>query len=109
MSTNYTQRGDVLVYSNSTGSTINSSDVVVVNDRVGVAVVDIADGSTGAVHVEGVFSLAKASEAINQGQAIYWDATAGNITLTSAGNTLAGYAFESTIAADPTIAIKLNG
>ena len=109
MSTNYTQPGDVLVYANSTGSTINSSDVVVINDRVGVAVVDIADNASGAVHVEGVFTLAKASEGINQGQAVYWDATAGNITLTSAGNTLAGFAFESKIAADPTIPIKLNG
>ena len=55
---------------------------VVMGDSVGVAVGDIATGSTGAVAVEGVYEVAKATgTAWTQGAAVDFDASAGAFTV----------------------------
>lgn len=79
MATNYRGEGAVIQYSNSSGSTITSGSVVVVGQQIGVALVDIADGESGSVQMEGVFDLPKADAAvIAQGEMIVWDVSAGN-------------------------------
>jgi predicted RecA/RadA family phage recombinase len=60
----YIQDGEVLDYSNASGSTILSGAVIVIGTLIGVAVADIADGTTGAVRVSGVVNLAKTSATV---------------------------------------------
>ena len=58
------------------GSDVTAGDVVVQEDLVGVAKLDIASGALGALAVDGVFDLPKATgvgEAIAAGAKVYWD------------------------------------
>jgi predicted RecA/RadA family phage recombinase len=73
-------------YANSSGATIASGTPVVMAStdakkcRVGVALVDIADGSTGAVAISGCWRLPKVSDAvIAQGESVNWDASEGEV------------------------------
>jgi predicted RecA/RadA family phage recombinase len=76
MSTNYKQPGDVVTWTNSTGSAVSSGDPVQVGLRqMGVALVDIANAATGSVALEGVFSLPKAAGALSEGKPCFWDGT----------------------------------
>lgn len=82
MATNFVQEGGVLNWENGTGSDVSSGDVVVLGALgdavVGVALVDIADGASGAVAVEGVFTLPKVSAAVfTMGESLIWDSSAG--------------------------------
>lgn len=104
MATNYIEMGGV--WDHTPASAVASGSVVVMNDTVGVAVTDIAAGATGAVQVDGVFSLPKDNSAIGQGKKVYWDGSA--ITTTDSGNTYAGRAITETVAGDATIAVALN-
>lgn len=62
MTTNYVQRGDVVTYT--AGADIAAGDVVVMGHTIGVALVDIANGATGSVAIEGVFTVPKVSAAV---------------------------------------------
>lgn len=77
MATNYVNDGQVITYANS-GTAISAGDVVIINNIVGVALVDIAATTgTGSVAIEGVFTVPAVSAAvISQGEAVIWDATA---------------------------------
>lgn len=86
---------------------IVSGEAVVIGDRIGIAATDIASGATGALKVKGVFELAKLStDVIAQGDAVYWNDTSKEITLTSAGNTPAGYA--AAAAGDGAVLVDVN-
>ena len=63
MTTNYVSTGKTVPYANSSGSTIAGGTLVPVGRMVGVAVADIADGTTGDVAIEGVWNVAKVSGA----------------------------------------------
>ena len=117
MATNRVQPGQVIYWTNATGSAVVSGQVVVIGTIVGVALQDIANGDSGDVAVDEVFTLPKATGAITQGARVYWDAdgdplggTAGTgaITTTAASNTLAGYAFAAAAEAATTVDVKLN-
>lgn len=76
MTTNAVQPGNVIDYT--AGSTIASGDVVVIGNIIGVALTDIANGSTGSVATRGVFTVPKVSAAvIAQGESLVWDVSAG--------------------------------
>ena len=113
MATNYVSDGGVILYSNS-GSAISSGDVVVVGEQIGVALVDIANGATGSVQIDGVFSLPKVSGAvIAQGESVIWDASAGAFddnAATPATGDVSGCCVAVEAAGDGvnTIAVKLN-
>ncbi len=110
MANNYIQEGKTLTYSNATGSAIAAGDLVIVGQRVGVALVDIADGASGAVAVEGVYEVAKeASLSVSQGDLLYCDATSGELDKTETDHTLAGYAFADSASSETTVKVKLNG
>ena len=106
----YLQRGEALDYVNSGASKIDAGTVVVLGTKIGVVAGDIAAGTTGAVHVDGVFELPEKSgeSAIAQGAAVYWDATAAAITATATSNTLAGYAAAGAGASAEKILVKIN-
>jgi predicted RecA/RadA family phage recombinase len=100
-------QGDCLIdYTPS--AAVAAGDVVVLNDLVTVAPVAIAANALGAVSVEGVWSMPKATGAINQGALVYWDATAGNITTTSSGNKRAGKAAKAAASGDATVQVLIN-
>lgn len=99
---NFIQEGDVLEYSNA-GSAIESGDVVVVGNRVGVAIADIsASTGKGSLRMKGVHYLAKTtSQAWTIGDTLFWDTSTLKLTNVPTANTkLAGYAFIAAGAAD---------
>ena len=82
MSNKYKQTGEFIDYTNSTGSQINVDSVVVIGSNgdalLGVAMVDIPNGETGAVAIHGVFKkMPKVSAAvIAMGETLTWDVSA---------------------------------
>lgn len=107
MATNYVQEGRALNYTPS-GADVASGDLVILGTIAGVAKTDIADGKTGAVHICGVFSLAKASGAVTQGAKLYWSSANSNVTTTASGNTLIGVAAAAAASGDASIPVLLN-
>jgi predicted RecA/RadA family phage recombinase len=107
MTTKFVQPGSVIDYT--AGSNIASGAVVVMSTLVGVALAAIASGSSGSVQIDGVFQLNKLStDVIAQGDNVYWDASPGEITTTSAGNTLAGKAVAAAGNGTTSVLVKLN-
>src|SRR5690242_15608207 len=107
MAQNYIQPGDVFLYANSTGDTITSGSVVISGSLVGVALGDIADGDTGSVQCEGVFSIPKTTPlAISQGDKLYYNAGTGKVTKT-ATDTPIGVAFEDAGSSATTVLVSL--
>jgi predicted RecA/RadA family phage recombinase len=102
----YFQDGDLVDYT--PGSAVSAGDVVVLNDLVTVAVRPIPANKLGAVAVEGVFKLPKASGAIGQGAIVYWDSTASNVTTTATGNKRAGKAAAAAASGDTVVPVLLN-
>lgn len=75
MTTTYKQEGKVIQYTAS--ADIAAGQVVKIGNVLGVALVAIANGATGSVALEGVFSVPKVSGAvIGQGQSLVWDVSA---------------------------------
>jgi predicted RecA/RadA family phage recombinase len=108
MAKTYIQDGDVINYQNGTGSAIASGATVKIGSLIGIALVDIANGATGAVMLEGVFKVTKATGAAwVQGDQLYWDATNSNFTKTATSNTPAGHAFEPAASGDAVGYIRL--
>lgn len=109
MAKNYVQEGDVIDYANASGSTITSGTPVLIGARLGVALADIANGSTGSVQVEGVFTITKlGTDNVTAGALLYWDNTNKRLTTTASGNTLAGFAVAAAGSGATTVNIKIN-
>jgi predicted RecA/RadA family phage recombinase len=106
---NFIQPGDVIDWTNSTGAVLASGAGVLVGTRIGVAAADIANTATGSVRVKGVVELPKlTTDAPTQGALLYWDNTNKRLTITSAGNTLAGYAAAAAANGATTVYLHLN-
>lgn len=107
---NWIGEGRVLnKWANTSGAKVASGSGVIVGSIFGVAKLDIADGKTGPLDIEGVFELPKAAGVVlAQGAACYWNDTAKNITDVSEGNTRAGIAFKAAASAAATVQVKLN-
>mgnify|MGYP001076065457 CR=1 FL=1 len=77
MADNFVQPGKVLQWTNGTGSAVTAGSVVVMGALLGVALVDIANGASGSVAIDGVFDVPKVSGAvIAQGESLTWDVSA---------------------------------
>lgn len=75
---NYVDNGTTVNYTNASGSDIASGDVIVMGHSLGVALVDIADGDTGAVQVAGKVTVPKVSAAVFAvGEKLVYDVSAG--------------------------------
>jgi len=113
MAINYVREGDSLQYTN-TGSAISSGDEVVMNDVLGVALVDIAASTgTGEVAIEGVFTLTKvAGTAAAVGETMHWDASGGGLinTITPASGDISNACIcvEAAASAATTVNVKLT-
>ena len=108
----YVQDGDAIDYTPS--SAVVAGQVVVQNDIVGVAVRPIAANELGALAVEGVFDVVKATGAVNAGAKVYWDADGnpvggvagtGAATTTDSGNTYMGRAAIAAASGDATVRV----
>ncbi len=79
MATNYQQAGEVITWTNSTGSAVAANAIVVIGHMVGIALESIANGASGSVGVEGVyFNVPKVSGAVfTQGEKLILDVSAG--------------------------------
>ena len=109
MAKNYVQEGDVIDYANASGSTITSGTPVLIGARLGVALADIANGATGSVQVEGVFTIAKlGTDNVAAGALLYCDNTNKRLTATASGNTLAGFAVAAAGSGVASVNIKIN-
>jgi predicted RecA/RadA family phage recombinase len=111
MAKNYIQPGDVIDWTNGTGSAVTSgSPVVIGNEQMGIALVDIASAATGSVAKCGVFSLPKnTSDAVTAGHKVWWDAAAGKIINEPAINAyFIGYAVASELDATATVKVRLE-
>lgn len=115
MSNNYIQDGDVIQYTNG-GAAIASGTVVKIGQILGVALVDIPNGATGSVAIEGVFSVPKVDAAvIAQGESLTWDVSVGafddNLAVPADGDVTgaAAVAFEAAGAAATTLAVMFTG
>jgi predicted RecA/RadA family phage recombinase len=76
MAANYKAKGSTIEWTNG-GSAVLSGAVVIVGSLVGIAAVDIANGATGTVHIEGVFEVpCNSADVISVGQTLTWDASA---------------------------------
>lgn len=108
---NYIQPGEVIDFANTTGADIASGQAFLVGDKLAVAEVDIANGTTGTAAICGVFSLPKDDTAGAQGAAAYWDDAAGAITDTdnAGANKRVGIFHAAAAAGDATANVKLNG
>jgi predicted RecA/RadA family phage recombinase len=97
---NFIQEGDTLTVPAPSGGVLSGAPVII-GSLIGIAVATAALGVAVAVKTKGVFELPKVSAQAwaTLGLPIYWDATAGNATTTSSGNTLIGYNTET--AANP--------
>lgn len=85
MTTKFKQPGDVLDYTNTSGSTIAAGTPVVMGNIIGVALADIANNDTGSVAIEGVFTLPKVTgSAWTIGSKLLWDASAGKFDVGTA-------------------------
>jgi len=107
MSTNFIEKGEVLNYT-ATTKDIASGDLVIIGSIAGVAKTDIANGSMGAVHITGIYSLAKAVDTITQGTKVYWSSVNCNVTTSKADNALIGVAANNATSGDGFIHVLLN-
>ncbi len=107
MAKNYIQKGDTLDFTPQSADVV-SGQVITMGSIAGIAKTDIKQGKTGAVHVKGVFSVAKATGAVTQGQKLYWNSTNSNATTTATGNKFMGVAAASAASADASVKVLLN-
>jgi len=103
MVSKYQEAPNTIKWTNSTGSDVSVDDIVVVNGRVFVACVDIANGSSGTLACRGVFSVTKlAGAAWTQFERIYYDETNSRFTDVADNNVFAGLACYAALSAATT-------
>ena len=111
MNAEYIQRGESLDYKNETAKQINAGEVVVFGTRIGIAGTTIPVGSTGSIHMVGVFKIPKKDgEAIEKGAIVYY--SEDGLTAIAAEEQsvpVAGFAVDTSVAASKTVTVKLIG
>lgn len=102
---NYIQRGENITVP--APAAVTSGDGVLLGALFGVANGDADPGADLVLSTTGVFELPKATtDEIAIGDPLYWDATAGKITVTTTDNTFVGYAVSA--AANPSGAVRVR-
>lgn len=107
MAKNYERPGKT--WTHTAAGTIASGGVVVMGDKVGVALADASSGQQVEVAVDGVFRLAKLStDVVAQGAILYWDAGNSRLTVTASTHKKAGLAAEAAGNGATTVAVDLG-
>ena len=102
----FVQKGESIDYRPDTP--VAAGDVVVQDNLVGVARLDIPAGTLGSLAVVGVFDIAKDSSAVAAGNAVYWDGEAKKATTAKTGNQYLGKAILDADASGETVRVLLN-
>ena len=90
----YVQPGKDIDYTPT--SAVPAGAIVIQGGLVGVAKTDIPANTLGALSIEGLFDVKKATTvAITAGAKVYWNTTSGHATTVASGNTLLGLAAEN--------------
>lgn len=111
---NYVQKGDNLDFPNASGSKMVAGTPYLATHSIVVPIADIADGSTGAVAVEGCFTLPKVTgRAWTVGAKVFWDVSASKFDViagTPATGDIVGCGIAAAAAAsgDTTGVVKLT-
>jgi predicted RecA/RadA family phage recombinase len=105
---NFIKPGDVFDYTVPAAG-VSAGDLVEMGSVIGVALTDGVQDDVVSVYVSGVYEVPKAAGAVSQGDKLYYDDAAKNLTTAdgSGANALAGYAYESALAGDATVKVKL--
>lgn len=112
---NFVSEGKTLQHT--AGADITAGSVVVIAGLLAVAAVDIANGATGTVNLEGVYDLPKVDAAvIGVGETLTYDISAGkfddNAAVAAAGDITGACAVAMEakgVTVDGTIRVKLTG
>ena len=104
---NYVRDGDRIPLVAPSGGVVAGTGYLI-GALFAVAVASAAEGLEFTGQIEGVVTLPKASGAITQGAALYWDNTAKNVTTTSSGNTKIGHAAAAQALGDTTVKVRLQ-
>lgn len=88
--------------------TVSAGDIVVLGSLIGIAKLDIAANTLGALATVGVFEIDKAAEAVTLGAVLYWDAAEQKVTATETGNVYIGKAVTAAEATDEKVCVLLN-
>ena len=107
----YRNSGEEINYTPS-GADVDAGDVVVLDELIGIAKTDIADGVEGSLTIEGRFTVAKeggGGVTFAQGALVYWDDTGKVAVATDGGgaNNQMGKAIAAAADADTTVEVKL--
>lgn len=104
----FVQKGEVLDFTNNTGSDIGYKDVIASGGRIFIAGENIKSGATGSVNAVGVFEIpADNTVAFDFGDELYWDNATGKVTKT-VGTYKAGYAADGKALAGAVALVKIN-
>lgn len=107
---NYVQDGKYIEFT--AGATITSGQLVQVGDLHGVAVTDVANGATGVMALEGVFTLPKltgaAGDATTAGGPVYFSSGSVSGTDSSGTRKKVGYALAVAAQAATTVRVLLD-
>lgn len=111
MAKNFVQEGDVITFIAPSGGVVSGTPIFIGGQFV-VPLVSVAQGATFAGRVTGVWDLPKATGAstdLTEGQAVFWDATAGTIKRVSAsGLRLCGIAVSAASTSATTARVAIN-
>jgi len=105
MKAQFVQEGASVDYT--PGSAVDAGDVVVQGDLVGVAKLDIAANTLGALCISGVFDVLKSTAVFTAGQAVYWDATSELASPDGSVGKLMGIAVEAAATGVSTVRVRL--
>jgi predicted RecA/RadA family phage recombinase len=103
--------GDSIDFTPAPGGNVAAGDVVVQGDLVGVAKMDIAADTLGALAVTGVFDFPKATgtgSAIAAGVNVYWHSSVTQANTTASGGKLIGKTVRAAVDADTTVRARLS-
>lgn len=89
-------------------SDVAAGTVVIEGDLIGITKLDIQANGLGALHVVGVYAVAKGSDAITLGAKVYWASATNQATTTATGNTLLGLAVADAAAGDSVVLVRLG-
>lgn len=107
MATNHVQPGNTITLTAPTGG-VSSGDGVLVGAFFGVAKYDASAGDPVEVDLVGVWDLPKAAGALSEGDVVYWDPTAGEVSDDDGGYFI-GAVTQDALSADATARVRLNG
>jgi predicted RecA/RadA family phage recombinase len=102
----YLQDGEKIDYTPAVA--VAAGEVITLQDLIGVASEPIAANALGALQIDGVFDVTKATGAIVAGDNIYWDEANSNATRTPAGNKYLGKAVIAAASGDARVKVRIG-